>query len=364
VAPHWRGMAIPSLGACFSVFHSHCTFAGGMHMYAHALFRSAVHHGAKVLCNAPVEEIIVRDNRAVGVRLADNAQYKEKVLMANKAVISAVDTQQTFLKMIGHDHLDRSFKQRVADIDIRAGAIHYSHIIAKDYPRLKGEAGKLMSEFALPPAAYAYPMDSTQTWWEYIREVEGLRITPHFGPKQAGAGFMNLTAFDPTLAPKGYTILGGFQTNPPPPEYHVGGPDAVAFEGKQNYDNMIKDMVCEMAPNMKGAMEFLSNTPLDSQFRNAGLAGAAWCGPTETADQWWSNRPLPELSRYRAPIDGLYLCHQSQYPGGLCMMAVGYNLMHILIDDGLVEPKSWWYPSPWHIKDGAERPPRIEDIKI
>jgi hypothetical protein len=40
-------------------------------------------------------------------------------------------------------------------------------------------------------------------------------------------------------------------------------------------------------------------------------------------------------------------------------MAVAYNLMHILIDDGVVEPKSWWYPSPWHVKDGDKKIPRI-----
>jgi hypothetical protein len=32
-------------------------------------------------------------------------------------------------------------------------------------------------------------------------------------------------------------------------------------------------------------------------------------------------------------------------------MAVPYNLMHILIEDGLVEPGDWWYPSPWYIPE-------------
>jgi hypothetical protein len=32
-------------------------------------------------------------------------------------------------------------------------------------------------------------------------------------------------------------------------------------------------------------------------------------------------------------------------------MAVPYNLMHILIDDGIANPGSWWYPSPHYMKD-------------
>jgi len=32
-------------------------------------------------------------------------------------------------------------------------------------------------------------------------------------------------------------------------------------------------------------------------------------------------------------------------------MAIPYNLMHILIEDGIAEPGDWWYPSPWYIPE-------------
>jgi hypothetical protein len=38
-------------------------------------------------------------------------------------------------------------------------------------------------------------------------------------------------------------------------------------------------------------------------------------------------------------------------------MAVPYNLMHILIDDGIVEPGEWWYPSPWYLSDPGQGHP-------
>ncbi len=70
------------------------------------------------------------------------------------------------------------------------------------------------------------------------------------------------------------------------------------------------------------------------------MLGGSWYGIRCDRDQWWNERPLPELARYRVPgIDGLYLAHQSAaHPGGLCLMAVGYNLMHILIEDEVAEP--------------------------
>ena len=49
-------------------------------------------------------------------------------------------------------------------------------------------------------------------------------------------------------------------------------------------------------------------------------------------------------------MERLYHAHQtSGRPGGLCLMAIPYNLMHILIEDGVVEPGRWWYPSPYYI---------------
>jgi len=104
-----------------------------------------------------------------------------------------------------------------------------------------------------------------------------------------------------------------------------------------------------------------TNTPYDSLFRNTGLIGGTWCGTRHCHDQWAENRPVPELARYRTPIDGLYLCNQtSSHPGGLHLMAIPYNLMHILIEDGLVEPGPWWYSAPYYIpqdgKKSAKRP--------
>lgn len=360
-AGHWKGQAIPSFTGLMLSMYSHSTVVGGMHMYAHSLARCAQFHGAKFMTNSPVEEILVSNNKAIGIRLADDAQYKEKLIMANKAVISAVDTQQTFLKLLDSDHLDRSFIQRVADIEMRGAAISYSSAIARELPRFQGNAGKLQAEFDKEFCAFLYPMDGVESYRQYMRDVDGHRKNSSF--TMAGVGFLNMTNFDRSFAPEGYYLLDGCTNNVPSPEHHIDGPDALAFEGKTAYVNRIKNALFQVAPNMRDALiETYTLTPLDQEFRNAGLAGGQWYGPAYSAEQWWSNRPLPELSRYRAPIDNLYLCHQSQYPGGLCLMAVGYNLMHILIDDGHVQPASWWYSSPWHVKDGEKKVPRIENF--
>jgi phytoene dehydrogenase-like protein len=109
------------------------------------------------------------------------------------------------------------------------------------------------------------------------------------------------------------------------------------FEGLDDDDNIVHHW---------------SVAPYEMTLRNRSLIGGTWCGRRHCEDQLWTNSPIPELARYRTPIDGLYLCHQtSGHPGGLCLMAIPYNLMHILIEDGIAEPGDWWYPSPWYIPE-------------
>ena len=43
---------------------------------------------------------------------------------------------------------------------------------------------------------------------------------------------------------------------------------------------------------------------------------------------------LPDQSEKAAKNDLYQLAH----PGGLCLMAIPYNLMHVLIEDGIAEP--------------------------
>lgn len=110
-------------------------------------------------------------------------------------------------------------------------------------------------------------------------------------------------------------------------------------------------MIRDIAPNLtedKIVAEFV-NTPYDSSFINLGFVSGNWYGISQSEEQWYDKRSLPELSRYRTPIDKLYFCNQTSYPSGLCLLAVPYNLMHVLIEGGIAAPGNWWYLSEWYI---------------
>jgi beta-carotene ketolase (CrtO type) len=353
-AAHWEGVAIPAWGCNITLTLYHFSSPrGGMHDYFHAVMRCALAHGAIIRTCCPVDEIIVRDGRAAGVRLRENAAIGGKTIWADRAVVSAVDIRQTFLKLIGPQHLDAGFIQKIKDISLKGGSIYVSHILSREPLRLRAKFREVGADVGGP-----YPCDSRELYYEHLADVDGRKGNPSLPPERVIWIVAHPWRFDPVRDPQctvpGHYVVSPFYLNVPPPEYHVEGPDAI---------NKIKDkMNAYMIEAFSQAIENLDsrnvvchwvNTPYDSEFRNTGLIGGTWCGTRHCKDQLWTNRPLPELARYRVPgIEGLYLCHQtSGHPGGLCLMAIPYNLMHILIEDGICEPGDWWYASPWYIPE-------------
>ena len=165
--------------------------------------------------------------------------------------------------------------------------------------------------------------------------------------------------FDPTDCQGSYPnghISTAFEVNVPIPELQVEGIDT-QLERKAELDEYMRQAFSVSLDGLEpeNILHHWSSSGREVEFRNTGLIGGTWCGSRHCDDQWSEKRPIPELTRYRSPIDGLYCCHQTMsHPGALCLMAIPYNLMHILIEDGVVEdPGKWWYPSPYYIpQDG------------
>ncbi|MBW1900886.1 MAG: NAD(P)/FAD-dependent oxidoreductase [Deltaproteobacteria bacterium] len=361
-AAHWEGVAIPAI-ACSQLLVLTNTGQrslprGGLHAYFHAIHRCAVHHGAVVRTQSPVDEIIVDDGRAVGVRLRETAASGGKKIWASKAVISGCDVHQTFLDLVGPKHLDPSFVQNVKDISLKNQTLYVSTYFTKKPMRYKEK----YKEFALDkctgpnniPNGCVYPTDTRDFYYADVADVDGRKTRPSIDPKYKLWFLCPSMAWDPTDCqghhPKGH-LTPAFEMALTSPDYHLEGEDAI----DTHRDEIGKYMTACYSQVFDGldddnVIHHWFSTGRDVEFRNTGLIGGTWCGSRHCEDQLWENRPCPGLERYRSPIEGLYHAHQtSGHPGALCLMAIPYNLMHILIEDGVAEPGKWWYPSPWYI---------------
>jgi beta-carotene ketolase (CrtO type) len=344
-----KGMGIVGTAITFLIMHACGVFLGGMHSYAHAVTRCALAHGATFLTNSKVEEIIIENGEAKGVRLADTAPAANKVIWADKAVISNAHVKQTFLDLIDPKNLDRAFLQKVRDINLNGGSLFKLDMVVKELPRFKGKAGEFMDKH--PSLGCVFPIDSMDVLNRHRNAADAECRFPSFDKDEIIMFTVRSSVYDPTRCPPGYHILYNFFPVPVP-EYFV--------DGKENYNKHKEEMVDAMlsmyrkyCTNMgdDNIVAKFALSPLDSSFRNTGFVGGNWEGIRPCEDQWGENRPLPECARYRTPIHKLYLCNQTSHPGGLALMAVPYNLMHILIEDLDLKPGGWWYPSPYYVSD-------------
>ena len=140
---------------------------------------------------------------------------------------------------------------------------------------------------------------------------------------------MTFSALDPTLAPPGKHVLFSWA------QYHP-----YALSNGENWDDIaareadkIYDVICDHAPNMRGALiDRYVQTPLEIE-RKLGLLRANVMHLEMSLDQMFFFRPLPELSTYRSHLPGLYLTGASTHPGGGVFGASGKNTAGVVEHD-------------------------------
>ncbi len=344
-----KGLGMVGAAITFLIMYASGVFLGGMHSYAHATMRCALAHGAKFYTNSKVEEIIIENGEAKGVRLADSAPSPNKVIWADKAVISDVHVKETFLKLVPKKHMDAGFYQKVLDINLNGGSLFKLDLIVKELPRFKGKAGEFMDKH--PSLGCIFPIESMEEMDRHRNVVDVERRFPVWGKDGFVMRSVRSSIYDPTRCPPGYHVIYNFFPVPVP-EYFVDGIENYN-KHKEEMVDMALSMYRQYCTNMgdDNIVAKFAMSPLDSSIRNMGFVGGNWEGIRVCDDQWYDRRPLPECGRYRTPIHKLYLGSQTSYPGGLALMAVPYNLMHLLIEDLNLKPGNWWYPSPYYVSD-------------
>ena len=103
---------------------------GGSQQLPNAMARFIEARGGRVLTGKTVSQILVENGRAAGLKLEDGT-----TLRARRAVVSALDPKQTFLRLTPQDALEPSFVEQVKGYSFGRVSICRAHLA------LKGAAG-------------------------------------------------------------------------------------------------------------------------------------------------------------------------------------------------------------------------------
>jgi phytoene dehydrogenase-like protein len=290
---------------------------GGIGKVSEAIARALEAEGGTIERNAEVDEILVERGRAVGVRLANG-----ETVRARRAVIAAISPLRTFLKLIDATKLDPHFRRRVEQIQNDNTNVIKGYY-ALDEPPVFSTCGDDGSERKWRTAAgmLCPSIAAADSMWADIR-ARSL-------PQEIGWSWCTFTSvLDPTLAPPDKHTLG----------LHVWVPYELAGgrdwdDAKEEMTMRLFDAYASLAPNLKGKiLGWAARTPKDWEAVTDNPHGNMF-HVDYVPHQTFGLRPLPELSDYRTPIEGLYLSGAGMHPGPAITGLPGHNTAQAVLED-------------------------------
>jgi len=285
---------------------------GGMGALSEAIANVARQNGAKILNNAEVKQILIRNDAAAGVVLADGTEIESRV------VLSSADPKRTFLQLLPADVLPEEFVHKVQHIKTSAAASKVN-LIVDGLPEFRcvksrDERTHLRGTIHLCPSLEFME----RAYANYARNE----------PSERPMVEMCIpTVLDETLSPDGKHIISLFvQYAPYEP---VGG----WRRWKDEFVKRTLAVIDEFAPGFSLRVVHLQSlSPQDFEAEFALTGGNIFHGDM-TPDQIFSFRPLAGWAQYRTPLRGLYLCGAGTHPGGGIIGAAGHNAAMVVLRD-------------------------------
>lgn len=287
---------------------------GGMGRLTELMAEAARDQGATIRTNAPVARIVVEGGRATGVALASGER------ITARRVISNADPKRTFLQLVEPAAVEARLRARLERVQTHAAAGLKLHCALSELPEYRVD--RPLTDLQQREATLILAPDRAyrEAAWRAASQGE-------LPERPIIAGFIP-SVYDPSLAPPGrYTWSAYVVWAPVTPRRGTW-----AERGPEMAERII-DTVTQHAPNFRRALlDYRLITP-DYLERHLGLTDGNIHHVDAIPSQLFRHRPLEELSDYRTPIDGLYLCGAGTHPWGEVSGAPGYNAAQRILRD-------------------------------
>jgi len=287
---------------------------GGMGEVTRLMAEAAREAGAEIRLDAPVDRVIVRGGRAVGVHLSGGEE------IAATRVLSNADPRRTFLDLVDPADLPAPFLDRIRAYRCEGASLKMNLAVA-ELPRLR-----LRDRVDDPVRLLRGLIQITKP----LPDLDRDQALAREGVPAAGAHIEVCipSLHDPTLAPEGsHVVTVGVRSQP--------------YRLRDRSWDEIRDRVADetiaqlgtVFPDLPGAVlhrEVL--TPLDLERRLA-LTGGHHLHGDMAPDQLLFLRPVRGWADYRTPVRGLFLCGAGTHPGGGVTGANGRNCAREVLQD-------------------------------
>jgi len=316
-----------SFGAMMMVMRHHPGMArprGGTGGLVEALVKLVQSEGGVILTDQSVEQVLVDNNRTVGVRVAGGKEYR-----ANKGVISSIDAKRLFLQLLEANAVDSADSQLRDRLERRI--VNNNETILKvdcalSEP-LRFEHHEHQDEYLIGSILIA---DSVSHVEKAHSEITIGKI-----PDEDPSMYVVMpTGLDPSLAPEGkHTLWIEFFA-----PYQIAGAEGTGLKGtgwtdelKHKVADRVLDKLAQYSPNLKHSIIARHvESPAELGERLGSYKGNYY-HIDMTLEQMLCFRPLPELANYKTPIENLFLTGAGTHPGGSISGIPGRNCARVFL---------------------------------
>jgi phytoene dehydrogenase-like protein len=263
---------------------------GGIGTLTQAIAQSAKSYGVEIRTGVEVGQIQIKDGAATGVVLANGEEISSSIVVSN------ADAKRTFLNLVNPIYLEPHFLIKVRGIKSRGVSCKLNFAL-DGYPNWKG----LDSQ----PAALCIAPDM-----DYLEKA--FDDAKYGSPSKAP--FLDIaipSVADSTIAPHGKHVMSVYALFAP---YHLK--EGNWTQKKDEFGDSVVKTIEAYAPGFSNLIlhrQVVTPLDLETEF---GLTEGNINQGEHSLDQIMFMRPVSGYSRYRTPIEKLYLCGAATHPGG------------------------------------------------
>lgn len=268
---------------------------GGTGGVSEAIANAARSFGAETRCNAPVEQVIIKNGSAVGVALQNGDE------IYGKTVVSACDPYVTFRKLVDEKELPSDLVSAIDNFKFRgsSGKVNLALDALPDFPALKDKELMFGGMQEICPST------------DYLEQAYDDAKYGDFS-KRPFMGCIIPSTADPSMAPPDKHVMSIFV------QYAAYNMPAHGNRDQQReaFGDTVINTLSEFAPNIKDLILHKQViTPWDIE-QTIGITEGNISHGELTIDQLFFMRPVPGWAKYRTPIDNYYQCGSGTHPGG------------------------------------------------
>ena len=291
------------MGQLDGVFRSWGFSKGGTGGVSMACARAAMSYGAEIKTEAPVKQVLIKNGVATGVVLENGDE------LYAKTVISNLDPNRTYLKMVGENHLEPDVLKDIRRFKLRgsSGKVNLALDSVPEFSCRPGDGDHIRGDIAIAPG-----IDYLEKAYDQAKYGE-FSTRPYIN-----AVIPTLT--DPSLAPPGKHIMSCFVQYAP---YHIKEGAENWPKYREAFGDTVVDTLAEYIPGLKDKILFRQVlTPWDLEQTMGLTEGNIFQGEL-SLEQLLFQRPVANYSGYKTSIPKLWMCGSGTHPGGGIMGASG-----------------------------------------